>query len=710
MRMIVLANGLAMLAIMPAAQASESLVVEDIDSAEPIVVIGHLDPYHVTETGSATKTATPLVNIPQSISTITADQISDQAIRSMAELARIVPGVSAGQGEGHRDQLTLRGNNSTADFFIDGLRDDAQYYRGFYNIERVEALRGPNAMIFGRGGGGGVINRVTKQALLGRNRVDMTGSADSFGAVYGAIDGNAGLSDTVALRLNGFVEQLANHRDAYGGTRWGINPTLAFTPDSDSRIDLSYEHVRDDRVVDRGIPSARTGSSSDPAGPLIGYRGSFFGNAQANDAYVNADSLRLSGSRQLGEGLRLSGQAVYADYDKGYGNAYAATPVSTAGQVGIEAYRDLATRRNAIGQVNLEWRPQTGPIRHVLLFGIEGTDQRSTSERISGFFPTPANARNVRLTIPLALAPAIAAPTFIAGNNFSGNRQIRSTLRQFSLYAQNQASIGDHVQVVAGLRYDRLTVDVTSQFVGQSFSRTESLVSPRLGLVLKPAANASIYGSWSRSFLPQSGDQFVGFDPSFAALEPEAFENWEIGAKWDITPTLALAGALYQLDRTNSRAVGAPGITVLSGAQRTKGADITLVGQITPTWQLSAGYAYTDAKITATTTAAPAGRTVAQTPRHQASLWTRVQPLDWLGVGGGVIHASAQFAQISNSVRLPGYTRLDAALFFDLGRGIEAQVNIENIGNISYFPTAHSDNNITPGAPRNARLTLKTRL
>lgn len=696
------AGGLAAIALLTAAPALAASANE-ADMLEPIVVVGHLDPYHATETGSATKTVTPLVDVPQSVSVINAQQISDQAIRSMADLVRMIPGVTAGQGEGHRDQLTLRGNNSTADFFIDGLRDDAQYYRGFYNIERVEALRGPNAMIFGRGGGGGVINRVTKQAILGRNRADLTVSADSFGAVYGAVDGNAALGLHTALRWNGFVEQLANHRDVYGGTRWALNPTLAFAPDAATRLELGYEHVRDQRVVDRGVPSARAGTIADPAEPLTGYRDSFFGHPLANQAYLNADMARLSASRQLGEALRIAGQAIYADYDKGYSNAYPAGPLSRQGLVPIGAYRDLATRHNAIAQLHVEWRAATGPVEHVLLIGLEGTDQRSTSERVNGTLPVGA--------IALARVPLVPAPSFTAGPATPGNRRIHSRLRQVSLYAQNQMSLGEAVRIVAGLRYDRLTLNVASLFNNQSFRRTESLVSPRLGLILKPAAAASLYGSWSRSFLPQSGDQFVGFDPGFAALEPEAFENWEVGAKWDITPTLALTGALYRLDRTNTRAAGpVPGTTVLSGSQRTRGAEMTLVGQITPIWQISAAYAYSEAKITAATAAAPAGRAVPQTPRHQASLWTRVQPLAWLGAGAGVFHASAQFAQISNAVRLPGYTRLDAALFVELGRGIEAQVNIENIGNIAYFPTAHTDNNLTTGAPRNARLTLRARL
>ncbi|MEO6716955.1 MAG: TonB-dependent receptor plug domain-containing protein [Novosphingobium sp.] len=154
---------------------------EASEEADTIFVTGAKDTYRTPETSSATKTRTPILDIPQSISVVTSQQISDQNVRTIADLVHPIPGAAAGQGEGHRDQIILRGNSSTADFFIDGLRDDAQYYRGFYNIDRVEAHKGPNAMIFGCGGGGGVINRVTKNALADTYRKDHPALAGGHG-------------------------------------------------------------------------------------------------------------------------------------------------------------------------------------------------------------------------------------------------------------------------------------------------------------------------------------------------------------------------------------------------------------------------------------------------------------------------------------------------------------------------------------------------
>jgi catecholate siderophore receptor len=677
------------------------------DDGRTIIVTGRMDGYRAVETTSGTKTSVPILDVPQSISVVTSAQISDQAIRSVADLVRYIPGVSSGQGEGHRDQITLRGNNSTADFFIDGLRDDVQYFRSFYNIDRVEVHKGPNAMIFGRGGGGGILNRVTKGALIDQTLGSVTASGDTFGSVYVAGDANVAFGPA-ALRLNAFSESLDNHRDAFGGTRFGVNPTLGAQLGERFKVQLSYEYVSDKRVVDRGIPSAFAGTLTMPAGPAIGFRDTYFGARGINDTRFEAHVIHLQTEAALTDSLKFSTQALYGDYDKIYSNAFPVTPVSTTGTVGIEAYRDLVKRKSLVAQGNLEWRVATGGIDHIVLIGGEYTGQDTTSERINGFFdplvPTAANRRRtVALTNPLVI-PAFA---FVRGAAGNGNRAVTTDLKQASFYLQDQISFGDKFDLIAGLRYDRFDLGFTNSFTAQRFSRVDDLWSPRVGLVFKPVPQASLYVSYARSYLPQSGDQFLSLDISTAALKPEIFNNYEIGAKWDIKPDLSLTAAVYRLDRGNTRAAGAiAGTTVLTGEQRSKGFELGLSGRITPPWQISLGYAYTDAQITQTTIAAPAGRKVAQVPRHQLSLWNRYDISERFGIGLGVYHQAKQFTTISNLTELPAYTRVDAALFVKVNERINAQINVENLTDTTYFPVAHNDNNISTGAPINARFTL----
>jgi catecholate siderophore receptor len=219
----------------------------------------------------------------------------------------------------------------------------------------------------------------------------------------------------------------------------------------------------------------------------------------------------------------------------------------------------------------------------------------------------------------------------------------------------------------------------------------------------------SVYASYSRSFLPQSGDQFSSLDLTTAALEPEKFVNYELGFKWDVRDALSVTAAVYRLDRANTRAADPadPSRTVLTGAQRSKGLEIGVSGEIRPNWSVSAGYALQDAEIRRTTTAAPAGRKVALVPRHQASLWTRYDFSRRLGAGLGVYHQSNSFTSISNTVVLPAFTRVDAAAFVRLTHGVEAQVNVENLLGSDYFSSAFNDNNIMPAAPTTVRGTLR---
>ncbi len=208
---------------------------------------------------NAVKTPTPIVDVPQSLSILTSEQIQDQAFQSIGDVLRYTPGLSISQGEGHRDAIIIRGIQTTADFFIDGVRDDVQYYRPLYNVAQVEVLRGSNALLFGRGGGGGVINRVQKKAVLGQGFTTLNAGVDTFGAYSTMIDANFATGDTSAFRLNAYIQGLDNHRDFFDGDGFAINPTFRVELTPDTVLDLSYEYVDDERVVDRVVPSREGG-------------------------------------------------------------------------------------------------------------------------------------------------------------------------------------------------------------------------------------------------------------------------------------------------------------------------------------------------------------------------------------------------------------------------------------------------------------------
>lgn len=661
------------------------------DGMAPIVVTG--ERLQAPEV-AATKTGTPLRNTPQSVVTLERAQLDDQGVEQLGEALRYVPGVTIGQGEGHRDQVVVRGQASTADFFLDGLRDDAQYYRPLYNTQRVEVLKGANALLFGRGGGGGVVNRVSKTPDPTRNSAAFAGGIDSFGAWSLSGDGNAVLGTGAALRLNATYEQFNNQRDIFGGSFIGVAPTLGLDLGERTTATFAYEYDRDDRVIDRGVPSLN-------GLPITGYDRTFFGSPALNHGKVDAHIARARLAHELADGLTIDVTGQFATYDKSYANVLPSA--ATATTVKLTGYEDAITRDNWIGQANLVWKGRTGPIGHTLLAGVELGNQDSTVQRRNVVF---GSGTALSATVPLARTLTLPALSWTALVSASSSR-----VESRSLYLQDQVELAPWLQVIGGLRYDHFSVAATNRINGVATGRDDGKLSPRVGLVLKPREELSFYASYAKSFLPQTGDQFNTLDPAFQSLEPEAFRNLEVGAKWDVTPALSLTAALFEVTRRNTRVADPanPGFFVLTGSSRVRGAEFSLAGRITPQWQLSAGYTYQQGEIRSATSAAPVGRKLDKLPQHQASAWTRYDLTPHFGLGLGVIHQAAQFATISNAVRLPGFTRIDAAAYLTLNDAVSLQLNVENLTDTNYYASAHNDNNIQPGKPLSARLTARVK-
>ena len=685
--------GAAAIAIGPAA-AQESLEMRLAMISDQVIVTGERVEYAGEHTATATKTDTALIDIPQSVSLITRDLIDDQMMRSMADVVQYVPGVQMGQGEGHRDAPTLRGNASTADFYVDGVRDDVQYYRDLYNADRIEILKGPNAMIFGRGGGGGVINRVTKTASFDPVQA-LTLQGGSFGFARGALDAGVRFSDSAAGRFNFFYENSDSYRDFAGIERFGINPTLRFAPTDRTTIDVTYEYLSDERTVDRGVPS-------DNGLPCAGDRRAFFGNPDASfsEAYVHAGDFAFS--HELSDALTLRNHLRVADYEKYYQNVHANGPVGstgTPGEVPLQAYFSGTDRRNFFNQTDLIWKTDTGAIAHTFLIGgeigVQDTDNlRSENNNSAGI---------VTIADPTTFAPAVFSTAIRSDNHVD--------LTTASVYIQDQIDLAPWLQLIGGVRFDHFDLEFADNLSSTLLSRTDDAWSPRGGVIIKPTVNSSLYASYSKSFLPQSGDQFSSLDPTTAALEPETFENIEIGMKIEPREGLTFSAALYRLDRENTRAIEPnTNVTVLTGAQRSKGLEISLAGSVTERWEVLAGYTLQDAEITRNTTSATAGTEIALVPKHAFAVWNAYSFTDQWRASVGVIHQTDQFASISNNVVLPGYTRVDAAIYFALNERFEAQLNVENLFDKEYFPTAHNDNNITPGSPRAFRVSVTGRL
>jgi len=665
---------------------------------------GPVTGYRAKRSSTFTKTDTPLNEIPASVSVVPGELMQDQAMQSMADVFRYVPGILTHQGEGNRDQVILRGNSTTADFFVDGIRDDAQVFRDLYNLERVEVLKGPGGMAFGRGGAGGVANRVTKRPVFDRVG-EASISVGSYSQFRGTIDAGNKLGDAAAWRLSAMAETADTFRDGADLRRYALNPTMTFALGTQTALTLGYEHLRDDRTADRGFPSFNGAPFN--AGPKT-----FFGNASQSDARSTVDGFSATLDHDFGSGLQLKNSFRATHYDKFYQNVYPGSAVSAAGTLTLSAYNNANRRTNYFNQTDLIKTFDTAGIEHTLLAGVEIGRQDSTNKRNTGFFGAATG-----ITVP-AGAPIATATRFVP-NNTDADNNVKSEVA--AVYLQDQVALSKQWKLIVGLRYDYFKVDFDDRRTltpAIDLARADQGWSPRVGLIWVPDTVSTYYASYSYAFLP-SGEQ-LGLATTTADLAPETAKNYEAGARWNLLPTLTLSSAVFRLDRDEVRVADPlnPGYFVKTGQQRTEGVELGLQGEITRNWQVYGGYAHLDGRITrpinsgtAATVASiiPAGNKIGLVPSNTLSLWNKFDLGSCWAAGFGVIYQADSFTSFNNTVRLPGFTRADGALYYTFANGrTRLALNVENLFDKKYFPTVDGDNNISPGAPRNARLTLST--
>jgi catecholate siderophore receptor len=666
-------------------------------TGEGVEVTGAV-PYETAASDTATRTYTPLRDVPQAITIVSRAMIAEQSMQSLADVVRYVPGIGMAQGEGNRDAAVFRGNSSTADFFVDGVRDDVQYIRDLYNVERVEALKGPNAMIFGRGGAGGVLNRSLRQADWATLR-EATLQTGSFENRRVMLDVGDRLGRAAATRLTAMYEDSGSYRDRVGLERYGVNPTFAWALGARTIVRAGYERFHDERTADRGIPSWHDR-------PFETSASTFFGDPAQSVSRVTVNSVTAGLDHRFGRALAVRNRTRLAGYDKFYQNVYAGGQVTPDGlSVPLAAYNNGMTRTNLFSQTDVTALAATGRFRHTLLVGAEFGRQETDNLRHTGYFESgatslPVDVRQPRVSVPVA---------FVQSATDADNHGIATIA---AVYAQDQLELSRHLQLVLGLRYDDFRVEFTNNRTGTRFSSIDGLFSPRAGLIVKPIQTVSLYTSYSLTHVPRAGDQLSSLTLSSQALDPEKFTNYEVGAKWDLRPHLSFTAAGYHLNRTNVVVPDPidPTRSLLVDGQWTRGIEVGLSGEVTRGWRLTGGYAYQDGVIRrALSPSAPAGAVLAQLPRHTFSLWNRVEVSRVWALGVGVVSRDDMFAATDNTVVLPAFVRADAAVFATLSRHLQAQLNVENLFDASYYASANNNFNITPGSPRALRVSITTR-
>ena len=655
--------------------------------------------YNAPTASSGTKTDAPLRDVPQTINVIPPEVIRDQAALSLQDTLRNVAGVGLSHGDGQRDQVSIRGFTSIGDQFVDGFRDDAMYFRDLSNVESVEVVKGPAAVLYGRGSSGGLVNRVTKKPGIDVSDVAVT--LGSWTQKRGEFDvGRAPAGSDWSWRLTGAAEDANSYRSQQFLKRMAIAPSVQWKPSADTSLMLQAELLRDKRLTDFGIPAWHGRPVNVPAR-------TYYGSANARDADTSeskVSSLTATFNHRFSDSLRLRNALRYYHYQLDRQNTLpAGTTNEAAGTVALTRSGIDRKEHGVFNQTELVQNLRTGSIAHEVLYGLELGQQNKDGLSYSGGTLATVNLWN----------PVLPIAPLNGGGTLSASALNRYRTR--ALYVQDQITISPEWKALVGLRYDRFGQATDNRMPGQvDFSRTDATWSPRAGLLWQPSPAQSYYVSVSRSYQPSA--EMFGLTAANTNIKPERTTNYEIGAKLDLLDGRATATAsLFQLERTGIKTTDptAPSRVIPIGTQRTRGLELSLAGEVRPGTQVMLSYAYLDARITQSNTIdagqAVQGKRATITPKNSLSAWVNQRIGDAWSVGGGVSYVGARFANPGNTVTIPAYTVVDAMAQYRIGRATTLQLNVRNLFNRSYIVSAHgtSPNLNLPGAPRNATLTLR---
>ncbi|MDZ7969676.1 MAG: TonB-dependent siderophore receptor [Nostoc sp. DedSLP03] len=667
----------------PTTEAKPEEPTAQQDEPIELVVTGEQDGYRVPDTSSATRTDTPLRDIPQSIQVIPQQVIKDQQATRLTDVLKNAPGVVVGS-RSPRDPLNvikIRGFDAFSDTLLNGVQDRSISSVGFgSNIERVEVLKGPASVLFGQGGLGGKVNLVTKQPLSDPFYSVET-SVGSYNSYSGAIDLSGPLNDskTVLYRFNASVGTNESFIDFYDQQQYLIAPTLSWQISDRTKLTLEASYSLAEGPYDFGIP-AQGSVLPNPNGRIprnrfvsepnlndtsngtfrIGYNFEhrFSDNWQARSVFQTY-LLRLKRNTVFPFGLQddlrtLERGAEDFDYDE---NAY-----------NLDNY--------VVGKLT------TGSIKHELVAGFNLSKTDTNSKSLFNE-TTPLDVFN----------PVYGTATGASVPDFD----IKNTAQQLGFYLQDQITLAENFKVLLGGRFDIANQEF-QDLLNQTtdFKQTEAF-SPRVGIVYQPIKPISLYASYSRSF-NQATSVFGA-----ALSEPERGTQYEIGVKADLTNRLSTTLAFYDLTRTNLSAQDPnnPQRTIQIGEQRSRGIEFDISGEISPGWNIIAGYAYTDAEITRDNPST-VGNQLNNVPRHALNLWTTYEiqsgSLKGLGFGLGAFYYGDRQADLGNTVELPSYVRTDAAIYYKRDN-YRAAINIKNLFDTDYFVSAQNVNRIIPGDP-----------
>lgn len=674
-------------------------------------------------TRGATRTDTPLRDIPQIVNTIPQTLIRSQGATTLQEALRNVPGITYGAAEGgnlSNEVPMIRGMYAFGSIFIDGVRDIGEYNRDLFATDSVEVFKGASGLMYGRGNPTGVINQVTKTAdLLPRREVGLT--LGSFDTKRATADLNLPINQTTAVRLVALYEDSDSYRYPQGVEKTGIAPSLRFGIGTGTELTFSYYYLKTSDVTDYGQPVlVNTAAPYSKANPFVifppisprKYYG--FANYDYTDHETNVATFKFD--HQFNSNLSLRNTLRWASYRR---NMEATIAAANAPAGGFQPTTDLAgvtvTRQHnkardnddsaLINQLELTWKVASGAVKHTVLGGLELSREKLDRQNYTFAGTFKDTTQPLLAPDPSTLLNYTKTP---AGTPLTESDTI-------ALYAQDQIELSKQWKAVLGVRWEHVDTDANadSRIPAGQLSRTDSLWSGRAGLIWQPTEAQSYYVSWGNAYNPSGSlGAYSATGSELAAnnanTNPEKTVSYEVGSQWDFTRDIRLRAALFRNEKTDERiADPAGGVDlILAGKRRIEGVEFELAGRITNNWDVYGAIAFMDGKITD----GPNAGNGTNVPDNSGSLWTVYRLGGGWEVGGGAFWSSSALATINGTpaVKLPSWTRWDATIGY-VQRKYEVRLNFNNITDETYYIAAYQNggNRVVPAVPRSTMLTLR---
>lgn len=677
-----------------------TITIQAMDDGDPIKTYVDYKQANVTRNGLDKK------DIPQTIDTIDVSKYKLYGTNDLSVMLQGTPGVSTSY-DMRGDGIMLRGFSADAgDIYRNGIRESGQVRRSTANVERIEILKGPASVLYGRSGGGGVINMVTKSANF-ESPSNVGIYAGSYENVGGTIDINKVLSDNWAIRLVGEKSDTNSFRDGVGSNEEMLSPSLTYRSD-DERLLWTTEFTYDDlnRVPDRG-PSY----NNLPEGTSIK-----MGFAQDGD-YVK-DILKTARTDVKYEFLPgwnfhwgLSHREAQQNFDHFYaGSLCQVDKIPTAkdkgcykGYINQTYYWQQTTNKTTANTWDISGEFNTRGLKHNVLIGTDWTyEQRE---------PLLSN-KNQDGSLIYGFVNPLTGDRF--SNRGSGHIITSHNYNEgtnYGIFLQDLISVNDQIKMMLGARYDYYEAKTTNKLedsssYGQSRSVKNETMSPNIGFVWQPVPEHSFYASYSKSFSPFGGSMGVSAVSATTDLkafnyEPQYNDQYEIGIKSDwLDQRLNTQLSAFHIKKHNIRDHEDPeddnSPYVIVGENESKGFEFSFIGQAFNNVYVRGGYGYTDAKINADKVEPElVGNYLRNVSKHTGNLFVRYLPTEKFYGEIGVTYMGSYYTSDENTTKMPDWTRLDAALGYkDTKWG--ATVAVNNLTDKEYWRSSSM-----PGTPRN---------